>query len=293
MQTIGFRLPFSGRDLSIGFVLVLTMLEFSILVFQRAPHTVLKHEYAARRNLLERPDESFPSGAPVSGGGVAVQELKEALQETVVSLRREMKELKLAASPAAAPLPQAGTASLISWEEGAPCQQQTLGALEGNMPWEAAENKYLIAGCHIGGFSNRLVCLFRSMNLAVALKRTLVIAPWKQLEESSGGDNAVVNLDPADVLDLRLANYCTGEAQILSWAEFQQLNQGLTVQGLCVYHEPEKHRCVGGMQLGKDMLQADFGAVDVLGADVSDVQAAFNFSADILWVSVNALCGLV
>ncbi|GAQ87070.1 O-fucosyltransferase family protein, partial [Klebsormidium nitens] len=231
----------------------------------------------------ERAEDSFPSRAPTSGGGV--QELKDALNETVVSLRQEMRDLKRAASPAGAPLSQAGTASLISWEEGAPCQQRKLGMLEGNVPWEAAENKYLIAGCHIGGFSNRMVCLQKSMNLAVALKRTLVIAPWTQLEESSGGDNVQVDLDPADVLDLRLANYCTGEAQSLSWADFQQVNQGLTVQGLCVYHIDEKQRCVGGMQLGKDMLHAEFGAIDVLGSDVTDVQTALNFSADVLWVS--------
>jgi hypothetical protein len=274
----------ASRDLLTVFVLILTVLEFSMLLFQGAPRPILGQRYSAQRKLLERTtrEGALPGTYEEEGGGI------EDPRESVASLQKEMQALtqelkERGAEPAHL---NSGNASLISWAEGAECQQRKLGLLEGHIVWEAEPNKYLIAGCHVGGFSNRLECLLQSLNLANGLKRTLVIAPWLSLEESAGGDNTMVDLDPAEVLDLNLANFCAGDERILSWAEFQAVNRdGLSVQGLCIYCPEEKQRCLQGMRLGAQLLEQDFASLDVMGYDVKDIQTEFSYAANILWVS--------
>lgn len=149
--------------------------------------------------------------------------------------------------------------------------------------WAVRDDKYLVAGCQIGGFSNRLEALLSGVRLAIALQRRLVIAPWKEVEES--GVPLGADFDPLEVLDFELAGECAGPGRMVSWEEFRQVQKGLSVLGLCVYYPGGEGRCEEGERIGKATLGVPFRQLNVSGYDVRDIPAEMDYEEDVLWVS--------
>jgi hypothetical protein len=170
------------------------------------------------------------------------------------------------------------------WGEGVTCQHEKAPPPPLKR-WVVQEDKYLVAGCQIGGFSNRLEALLAGVRLANALQRKLVVALWKELEES--GTPLGRDFDPLEVLDLKLAIECAGPGRIVPWEEFVRVKSGLTVLGLCVYFPGGEGRCEDGKRIGEDTFGAPFGKVlNLSGFDVKDIPAEMNYAEDVLWVSL-------
>jgi hypothetical protein len=149
--------------------------------------------------------------------------------------------------------------------------------------WAVRDDKYLVAGCQIGGFSNRLEALLSGVRLAIALQRRLVIAPWKEVEES--GVPLGADFDPLEVLDFELAGECAGPGRMVSWEEFRQVQKGLSMLGLCVYYPGGEGRCEEGERIGEATLGVPFRQLNVSGYDVRDIPAEMDYEEDVLWVS--------
>ncbi|GAQ87068.1 O-fucosyltransferase family protein [Klebsormidium nitens] len=168
------------------------------------------------------------------------------------------------------------------WRGGSPCGTPRKDPPEGR-EWHVAPSKYLVAGCFIGGFSNRMETLLATSKLANALRRTLVIAPFKALEEGALGITG--DFDPLGVLDLELAQACVGEGRVMSWDQFTTFNQGLSTFGLCIHFPGGEERCERGHKVGRDTLGVPFETKDINGYEVKDLAVELKFPADVLWVA--------
>ncbi|GAQ87069.1 O-fucosyltransferase family protein [Klebsormidium nitens] len=187
-----------------------------------------------------------------------------------------------------APIRQPGDQEDSIWREGAPCEHEKHYPPAGR-EWKVTESKYLVAGCFVGGFSNRMETLLASVKVAVALQRTLVVAPFLSLEESALGVTG--DFDPLSVLDLELAQACVGEGRVISWEQFTKVNQGLSVLGLCIYFPGGEGRCEPGHQVGRDTLGVTFETEAINGFEVTHIPTQLNFDADVLWAAEAAFLG--
>jgi hypothetical protein len=238
------------------------------------------------------PTKAFANG---TGGGLQggngppkgmVEEIKQ-LCESVDAIQNQLQRVEKTVTESVKVLGGAvgnnrGGMEDSIWREGAPCEHSKDNPPWGK-DWHLKKNKYLVAGCFIGGFSNRMETLLASVKLANALQRTLVVAPFKQLEEGAAGPTG--DFDPLSVLDLELAQRCVGEGRIMSWEQFGAVKEGLSVFGVCIYFPKGDGRCEPGHRVGRETLGVSFETVDINGYEVKDIVSEMDFPEDVLWVS--------
>lgn len=163
--------------------------------------------------------------------------------------------------------------------------------------WTPRKEKFMLAACYDGGYSNRMLCITFLVQIAAMLGRRMVLLPWPGMILPHQGGDEWITFDLASVIDVDFMASCaaTGDAA-LTWDAFRKEHKGpVAAAGLCFeapIADPTKFKqpCGWAMDHGAENydISVDFkGWVNVTKAipEVELVQSLQQAGdPDVLWV---------